>query len=540
MLLLALACTDAPAPDSGDSTPPEDTGEPCVESDWFADADEDGFGALESVSACEQPDGHIAVSGDCDDSSAEVHPDAVETCNHVDDDCDGTVDLDGWIPGDFDSFSHAVEVAPDDAHICVDTGDFPASALTLDRAMHFHGSGPSTVLDAGGSWMFRAMESTDFTLEDATVVNLLATSTGGLVQARGEADLTLRRLGVDGLTSSSTNAVGGLVYADGGTAVTVQDVRLSDIALEADAVYGLAIYVSTGSLELDGLEVLGGTVSGDFIGTLYVGNPSTIEVRDLTVAELDITPEYTHYGLGLYMAGEPHIAEIDGLTIRDNTVAYTGPAHIQGYGAFGAYIENYGDGPVDIRHLYVVDNTLTADGETRLQGGVIFSGYGDHTVTNALVADNTFDVDSGYTQARPARSASSPCPGNCSPSSTSTAASRSSTSARCEPWRASTAAATASRSSATRCAWPGAMCATSASPTWTTPTSMDSMRGCPRSPFRTGSWPSPWAAARSTGSSWRPASSEPAGSGRIGSRRMSPGVPTAHSSQRPSLEASSG
>jgi hypothetical protein len=69
---------------------------------WYADVDGDGFGAASSfVAACEQPDGHVLIDGDCDDASAGVNPDASERCNGADDDCDGSVDDD---PVDGDTF----------------------------------------------------------------------------------------------------------------------------------------------------------------------------------------------------------------------------------------------------------------------------------------------------------------------------------------------------------------------------------------------------------------------------------------------------
>ncbi len=62
---------------------------------WYADVDEDGYGSsTDSKAACEQPDGYIEETGDCDDTLSRVHPDAEEYCNEADDDCDGDVDED--------------------------------------------------------------------------------------------------------------------------------------------------------------------------------------------------------------------------------------------------------------------------------------------------------------------------------------------------------------------------------------------------------------------------------------------------------------
>ena len=60
---------------------------------WFMDADSDGFGvATSSVYACTQPIGYANNTDDCDDTRFESSPVALEFCNGVDDNCDGTVD----------------------------------------------------------------------------------------------------------------------------------------------------------------------------------------------------------------------------------------------------------------------------------------------------------------------------------------------------------------------------------------------------------------------------------------------------------------
>ena len=46
----------------------------------------------EDLAACSQPDGYLPTDGDCDDADPAVNPDAIEICDGVDDDCDGTVD----------------------------------------------------------------------------------------------------------------------------------------------------------------------------------------------------------------------------------------------------------------------------------------------------------------------------------------------------------------------------------------------------------------------------------------------------------------
>jgi hypothetical protein len=59
---------------------------------WYPDSDGDGYGREPGSVACSPPAGHVAQAGDCDDTSAAVHPGAPERCNAEDDDCDGQVD----------------------------------------------------------------------------------------------------------------------------------------------------------------------------------------------------------------------------------------------------------------------------------------------------------------------------------------------------------------------------------------------------------------------------------------------------------------
>jgi hypothetical protein len=58
---------------------------------WYLDADGDDYGdETSTTSACSEPTGYAADVGDCDDSDAEVHPDAVQLCGDgVDNDCRG-------------------------------------------------------------------------------------------------------------------------------------------------------------------------------------------------------------------------------------------------------------------------------------------------------------------------------------------------------------------------------------------------------------------------------------------------------------------
>lgn len=94
-------------------------------SDWYTDADRDGFGTDGSaVAQCAPPTGASARGGDCVDADAEIYPGAPEACDDpVDRNCDGAV---GDVDGDGDGV-----VACEDC----DDGDasaFPGGAEVCD------------------------------------------------------------------------------------------------------------------------------------------------------------------------------------------------------------------------------------------------------------------------------------------------------------------------------------------------------------------------------------------------------------------------
>jgi hypothetical protein len=62
---------------------------------FYADSDHDGYGdPSRTLYATVRPPGYTRNLGDCDDTDARVHPDAIERCDDRDDDCDGLDDGD--------------------------------------------------------------------------------------------------------------------------------------------------------------------------------------------------------------------------------------------------------------------------------------------------------------------------------------------------------------------------------------------------------------------------------------------------------------
>lgn len=66
---------------------------------WCLDYDDDGFGDPSSCGygicdSAEHPDTYVADNTDCDDRDPDVHPNATELCDGIDNDCDGSTDPD--------------------------------------------------------------------------------------------------------------------------------------------------------------------------------------------------------------------------------------------------------------------------------------------------------------------------------------------------------------------------------------------------------------------------------------------------------------
>ena len=64
-----------------------------VAQEYYADTDGDGFGdSTSTVEACSRPSGYVTNGNDCDDTTADAYPGALEVCDSIDNDCDGEID----------------------------------------------------------------------------------------------------------------------------------------------------------------------------------------------------------------------------------------------------------------------------------------------------------------------------------------------------------------------------------------------------------------------------------------------------------------
>jgi hypothetical protein len=102
---------------------------------WYTDADHDGYGDVGApVTACSRPGGTVANATDCDDSDPAVNPDGSESCDGVDEDCNGVVDdKDDDGDGHVDAACTATDgAAPADDCDDSDPAVNPSASETLD------------------------------------------------------------------------------------------------------------------------------------------------------------------------------------------------------------------------------------------------------------------------------------------------------------------------------------------------------------------------------------------------------------------------
>ena len=76
---------------------------------WYGDADGDGYGGTEEVPSCDPTDESVSNNLDCNDDDFFIHPDGIEICDGIDNNCNGDVDDEDALLDTFTTIPHFVD-----------------------------------------------------------------------------------------------------------------------------------------------------------------------------------------------------------------------------------------------------------------------------------------------------------------------------------------------------------------------------------------------------------------------------------------------
>ncbi len=371
---------------------------------WYADKDDDGHGsATDTTQSCAQPSGYLADSSDCDDADPWISPDADEVCDSVDNDCDGSVDFDGWIPTDYATVAEALEAVPGGAHLCIDEGRHDVDDLSYEGWLTLEGQGSEvTTLDAQGQG-FLQIEG-DFKLTGAHLTNITSQSDSwspGIHQERG--DITLRDVEVSDLLSdehgdytATTYAL--LIYCDGVASVTLEDVEIHHVLWDHDG-YS---YQQSGSL----IDCWGGDFTAEDVSIhdtegagYYTSNAISywgleVNVSGLSYSDNSSTVEgdYGYYNGPFSIDGVlegtlEHVSVTDNRVTMDTKDMVSASLYAPWLGSFGS------ETSAELRFFESTGNSITTTGgdSLRVYGLAMRSYYDRTTLRNAIIADNSLD-----------------------------------------------------------------------------------------------------------------------------------------------------
>ncbi|MEQ1569558.1 MAG: MopE-related protein, partial [Myxococcota bacterium] len=353
--------------------------------------------------ACDEPkatgsddadqDGFSVAQGDCDDGDAAIRPDAVETCDGVDEDCDGLAD-DGapggqpvFVDADGDGFGDpATEATPceppadavldgtdcDDADrdvfpgaaercngrdddcdpTTVDAAEVDGAVFTDVRAaVEAAPSGGVVALCDGEHPADGVRVTRDLTITSAAGDRARATLTSaGLEVTAGT--LTLRAV-------TLTGAVDGAVRAAPGTAVVAEDVAfVGNAGRSGAALYGFDVTVRDSELADNHASEYGGAVLVDAGGSLVVERTTF----SANVADLD--------GGGVHVT-DAAVSFVDVVFLGNSSVGSGGGAWVGASGGSVALTRSTFSGNAAVGEgggLYTTGCSVSADAATRFEG----------------------------------------------------------------------------------------------------------------------------------------------------------------------------
>ncbi len=374
---------------------------------FYRDADGDGFGdPLESIEACERPDGYVPSDAgeDCDDADATIYPGATELCDGLDNDCDGTIDNDletstYYADDDGDGFGDH-----DDSDLfCEDTPGYVDNDLDCDDS---DAREPVIVSEGGAIWTDTGWETGWETgIDTAWDTGIIGSGTADdpFVSIQDGIDIAnvcvhvypgtywenisfdgsdIEVIGVDGYENTTINGTG-----------TAPVVTFANGESSAALLTGFTITGGRGVMDTDTVTYdCGGSVTETCttMTITYTGGGIYVEKADPTLDNLFVTgnvlPEYSYTELSdtknVYVYSYGGGAYFRGANCELNTITWDTNYADAGGGIFadtGAILSQYWG---------IFDANGAAAG-----GGL--GSVGDFSATNSIFINNTSEDNGG-------------------------------------------------------------------------------------------------------------------------------------------------
>jgi len=387
-----------------------------VMTDYYADADGDGYGAGDATEACEPPSGTVEDSTDCDDSDVTAYPGNEETCDGIDNNCDGAVDegvtttfyadSDGDGFGDVDGAVESCTLPADHVENSEDCDDADPSispaahefcdAIDNDCDPKTSESGTISFISADGVW---SDVTTDFVGTEKSVGLTALTEDGTYQICEGtwferftvEANVDLVGIGAAELVVvSGDDASGSLIsIAQDGLTVSVENLTLtrgfsSGVLLGGGYRGGGGIYC-LGNSELYISDAIIDGNSGNTSAGLY-SEDCTVDI-----STTDITNNVSDYvGAGITITG--------GTTTMVDSLVEGNDAPSAG----GMLIGDYTKVPAALimENSLFTGNTGSYSAAIEIERGSTVECTGDKTTTAGIIANvassgSVVQIDSG-------------------------------------------------------------------------------------------------------------------------------------------------
>jgi len=275
----------------------------------FEDVDGDGYaGTSLGVSCADAP----TLAEDCDDDDPRVSPDAVEVCDDVDQDCDGSLGFDVVVGVHATDLPASLDLARDGDRVCIPAGTWRGPTVLGSRQLTLVGAGrEATLLDGDGERVLD-VSGGELTLRDLSLTRGVA-NRGALIRS-SNSRLTLERVDLTFADDAGAGDINGLALDFRDVHATLRDVSLTDVDVRGiDHGEGALMIVNGGSLHLDGLVLARIRVEASWLKGIMSWSATTVTGQGFEAYDLELGK--AGRGAGVLVSGSN--VELSDLSFHD-------------------------------------------------------------------------------------------------------------------------------------------------------------------------------------------------------------------------------